>query len=189
MVEMQNPSPSDLCWNVKFSPEQDWIEEPLHTAVGNIWGRAHHIARSQLGDEAVAHEIIEAAIEKTLRRLQEDGHRTAEDVARLLERSLQQEVRRRRRAAKRLVYMGSNQELPPGSPQNPHALVDSAIDLEVILHGVSSSVRFALLLRYSRFRWSEVAAVLGTTEAAIRLRCKRALDKIRQKLEGEDHET
>ena len=92
MVEMQNPSPSDLCWNVKFSPEQDWIEEPLHTAVGNIWGRAHHIARSQLGDEAVAHEIIEAAIEKTLRRLQEDGHRTAEDVARLLERSLQQEA-------------------------------------------------------------------------------------------------
>lgn len=189
MVEMQLPSPLDLCWNVKFPPEQEWIEEPLHIAVGNILERARHVARSQLGDEAVALEIVETAIEKTVRKLQENGHRTAEDVARLLERSLQQEVRRRRRAAKRLVYMGSNQELPLGSMQNPHALVDSAIDLEVILHGVSSYVRFALLLRYSRYRWSEVAAVLGTTEAAIRLRCKRALDKIRQKLEGDNHET
>jgi len=189
MVEMQNPSPSDLCWNVKFSPEQGWIEEPLHIAVGNIWERAHHVARSQLGDEAVAQEIIEAAIEKAVHKLQEDGHRTAEDVARLLERSLQQEVRRRRRAAKRLVYMGSNQELPTGPSQNPHAVVDSSIDLEVILHGVPSYVRFALLLRYSRYRWSEVAAVLGTTEASVRLRCKRALNRIRKMLESGNHET
>jgi DNA-directed RNA polymerase specialized sigma24 family protein len=189
MVEMQLPSPSDLCWNVKFPPEQGWIQEPLHIAVGNIWERAHHVARSQLGDESLAPEIIEAAIEKTVRSLQGDGHRTAEDVARLLERSLLQEVRRRRRSAKRLVFFGSNQELPSGSVQNPQGRVDSSIDLEVILHGVPSYVRFALLLRYSRFQWSEVAAVLGTTEAAIRLRCKRALDKIRQKLESENHET
>jgi len=64
MVEMQLPSPSDLCWNVKFQPGQEWIEEPLRIAVGNIWERAHHVARSQLGDEALAPEIIEAAIER-----------------------------------------------------------------------------------------------------------------------------
>lgn len=189
MVEMQLPSPSDLCWNVKFQPEQEWIEEPLRIAVGNIWERAHHVARSQLGDEALAPEIIEAAIERAVGRLQEDGHRTAEDVARLLERSLLQEVRRRRRAAKRLVYVGSNQELPTGDVQNPLAPVDSSIDLEVILHGVPSYVRFALLLRYSRYRWSEVAEALGTTEAAVRLRCKRVLNRIRKKLESENHET
>jgi len=189
MIEMQVPSPSDLCWNVKFPPEQGWIEEPLHIAVGNIWERAHHVARSQLGDEALAPEIIEAAIERTVLRLQEGAKRNPEDVARLLEISLFQEVRRRRKAAKRLVFVGSNQELSPGSIQNPQGRVDSSKDLDVILHVVPSYVRFALLLRYSRFRWSEVAAVLGTTEAAIRLRCKRALDKIRQKLEGENHET
>jgi len=189
MVEMQLPSPSDLCWNVKFPPEQGWIEEPLHIAVGNIWERAHHVARSQLGDEALTPEIIEAAIERTVCRLQACTHQAPEDVARLLEHSFLQEVRRRRKAAKRLVFYGSNQELPSGSVQNPQGRVDSSIDLEVILHGVPSYVRFALLLRYSRFQWSEVAAVLGTTEAAIRLRCKRALDKIRQKLESENHET
>ena len=189
MVEMQLPSPSDLCWNVKFPPEQEWIEEPLHFAVGNIWERARHVARSQLGDEGLAPEIIEAAIERTVFRLQAGAQPAPEDVARLLERSLLQEIRRRRKAAKRLVFVGTNQKLFTGSAENPHALVDSSIDLEVILHGIPSCVRFALLLRYSRFRWSEVAAVLGTTEAAIRLRCKRALDNIRQELEGENHET
>jgi hypothetical protein len=70
---------------VKFPPEQGWIEEPLHIAVGNIWERAHHVARSQLGDEALAPEIIEAAIERTVLRLQEGAKRNPEDVARLLE--------------------------------------------------------------------------------------------------------
>jgi len=50
-------------------------------------------------------------------------------------------------------------------------------------------VRLALLLRYSRFRWSEIAAALGTTEAAVRLRCKRAIERIREKQEGEQHES
>jgi DNA-directed RNA polymerase specialized sigma24 family protein len=100
-----------------------------------------------------------------------------------------QEVRRRRKAISRMVYLGSDQELLTGSAQNLHTLVDSAIDLDRILHDIPPDVRIALLLRYSRSRWSEVAAVLGTTEAAVRLRCKRALDRIRQKMDGEIHET
>jgi DNA-directed RNA polymerase specialized sigma24 family protein len=107
----------------------------------------------------------------------------------LLDRSFLQELKRRRKANSRLIFVGSSQEVSSGSAQNPHVPLDSAIDLEVILHGVPPDVRFALLLRYSRSQWSEVAAVLGTTEAAVRLRCKRALNKIRQKLEGKNHET
>ena len=189
MVEMRSPSPSDLCWNVRFPPEQEWIEEPLRIAIGSIWERANHVARSQLGDEALAPEIIEAAIEKTVLHLQTGPPRSPEEVELLLERSFRQEVRRLRKANNRLIFVGSNQELTSGTAQNPHARIDSAIDLEGILRDVPSNVRFALLLRYSRSRWSEVAAVLGTTEAAIRLRCRRALDRIRKKLEGENHET
>jgi DNA-directed RNA polymerase specialized sigma24 family protein len=189
MVEMRSPSPSDLCWNLKFTPEQEWIEPILHIAVGNIWQRAHRVARSQLDDETLAPEIIEVAVERTIRSLQADVHRDPEEVALFLERSFLQEVKRRRKANNRLIFVGSSQELPSASTQNPHALVDSAIDLEVILHDIPPEVRIALLLRYSRSRWSEVAAVLGTTEAAVRLRCKRALDRIHRKLEGENHET
>ena len=189
MVEMQLPTPSDLCWNAKFSPEQEWIEQTLHVAIGNISRRAYHVAHSQLDDESLAPEIMEVAIEGAVRRLQTGPPQGPEEVALLLERMFLQEVRRRRKAISRMVYLGSDQELLTGSAQNLHTLVDSAIDLDRILHDIPPDVRIALLLRYSRSRWSEVAAVLGTTEAAVRLRCKRALDRIRQKMEGEIHET
>lgn len=189
MVEMQVPSPSDLCWNLKFPPEQEWIKQALQIAVTNLWQRAQHVARSQLGDEALAQEIIEAAIDKAARRLQAGPHRGSEEVTLLLKRQFAQEVRRRRKANKRLVFVGSSQELASDSAQDSQTQLDSAMDLEVILHDVAPDVRFALLLRYSRSRWSEIAAVLGTSESAVRLRCKRALDRIRQKLEGEDRKT
>ena len=188
MVEMQLPTPSELCWNAKFPPEQEWIEQTIHVAVVNVWRRAHHVAHSQLGNDSLVQEIMEIAIEGAVCRLQTDSPQGPEYVASLLERLFLQEVRRRRKANNRLVYLGSNQELLTGSAQNPHTLVDSAIDLDRILRGIPPDVRIALLLRYSRSRWSEVAAVLGTSEAAIRLRCKRALDRIRQKLEGLIHD-
>jgi len=189
MAKMRSPSPFDLCWNLKFPPELEWIEPALHIAVGNIWERAHHVARSQLADEALALEIIEAAIEKTVLRLQADPPDGPEEVALLLERSFLQEVNRRRKANKRMIFVGSSQDLPSGPAHVSNTVVDSAIDLEVILRDVPPDDRLALLLRYSQFRWSEVAAALGTTEAAVRLRCKRALDRIRKKLEGENHGT
>jgi hypothetical protein len=187
MVEMQNPTPSDLCWNAKFPPEQEWIERTVHVAVGNIWRRANHVAHAQLGDDSFVPEIMEVAIDNAVRHLQTGSPQSPEEVAVLLERLFLQEVKRRRSANKRLVYVGTDQDLPTGSAQNPHVPIDSAIDLDRILHDIPPGVRIALLLRYSRSRWSEVAAVLGTSEAAVRLRCKRALDRIRRNMEGEIH--
>ena len=97
--------------------------------------------------------------------------------------------RRRRRANGRMVFVGSSDELPPTPVRNPQIQIDCALDLEIILQGEPPDVRLALLLRYSRFRWSEIAAALGTTEAAVRLRCKRAIERIREQQEGEQHES
>lgn len=189
MVEMRLPTPSDLCWNAKFPPEQAWIEQTTRIAVGNIWQRVQQVARAQLGDESFAPEIMEVAIEGAIIRLQTGSRQGHEDVAQLLKRLFLQEVKRRRKASNRLVYVGSSQELPTGSAQDPHTRVDSAIDLEKLLHDSSPEVRMALLLRYSGSQWSEVGAVLGTSEDAARLRCTRALDKIRQEMEVDIHET
>ena len=79
--------------------------------------------------------------------------------------------------------------MPPTPVRNPQIQIDCALDLETILQGELSDVRLALLLRYSRFRWSEIAGALGTTEAPVRLRCKRAIERIREKQEGEQHES
>jgi DNA-directed RNA polymerase specialized sigma24 family protein len=131
--------------------------------------------------------MIEIAIGKAVDRLQLNSQASPEEVTQLLERLYLQEVRHRRKANNRLVLVGVSEDLPSNSTQNPQSQVDSAIDLEIILHNIPPEVRFALLLRYSQSRWNEIAAVLGTTEASIRLRCKRALNRIRQKLEDKKH--
>ena len=64
-------SPSDLCWNVKFSSGQEWIESTVHAAIKRVWQRAQNTARSQFGDESLAVEMMEVAIEKLVRRLNE----------------------------------------------------------------------------------------------------------------------
>jgi DNA-directed RNA polymerase specialized sigma24 family protein len=181
------PSPSEICWGIKLAPEQKWIEKAIHFAVANIQQRAHRIALSHLGDESLAMEMIEIAIDKAVQRLQLKSQASPEEVMQLLERLYLQEVRQRRKANNRLVLVGASEDLPSKATQNPQSLVDSAIDLEIILRDIPPEVRLALLLRYSRSRWNEIAAVLGTTEASIRLRCKRALNRIRQKLEDQNH--
>jgi DNA-directed RNA polymerase specialized sigma24 family protein len=186
---MRNLSPADLCWRIKIPPDQKWVEEALHAAGKEIWRQAHHIARAQLGDEALAPEVIEAAMEKAAPHLLAGPPRGNDEVVFLLKRLFIQEVRRRRKSSNRLVFVGSSQELRSESTGSSQARVDSTIDLELILQDVPPDVRFALLLRYSKSRWSEVAAVLATTESAVRLRCKRALDRIRQRLEREGHKT
>lgn len=175
-------SPSDFCWNVKFSPEQKWIEEAVHGAIKIIWQRAQNAARSQCGDESLAREMMEIAIQKAVDRLQAGSPVGPNEAGPLLYRFFVQEARRRRNANRKLVFHGSNAELPPAIVKNPYLPVDSALDLDIILHGEAPEVRRALLLRYSRTRWTEVASILGTTEASIRIRCHRALKRIRQRL-------
>jgi DNA-directed RNA polymerase specialized sigma24 family protein len=44
-------------------------------------------------------------------------------------------------------------------------------------------VREAMMLRYGNAEsWAEVAAKTGTSRAAIRMRCKRFLDRIRRRI-------
>jgi DNA-directed RNA polymerase specialized sigma24 family protein len=180
-------SPSNLCWNVIFPPEQEWIEKTLHVAIKTIWQRARNTARTQFGDESLAVEIMEVAIEKAINRLKEGPPVGSDEASLLLDRFYAQEARRRRKANRKLTFLGSSAELPSNPVQNPLAPVDSAIDLDVILQGTPPEVRLALLLRHSRARWSEVAEILGTSAASIRVRCQRALKKIRHRLGISEH--
>jgi DNA-directed RNA polymerase specialized sigma24 family protein len=189
MTEMRTPSPADLCWNVKFPPEQDWIEESIYAALHRICGRARGAAQPVAGDESLAAELMEVAIEKAVSKLKEGPPAEAPEVALMLCRLYAQEVRRWRRANSKMALFGSIEDLPCDSIQNPLAPVDSAIDLEVILHDEPPSVRLALLLRYSQTQWAEVADILECTEASIRVRCRRAIERVRKRLRIKDNGT
>ena len=184
---MPLPSPSDLCWNVKFPPGQEWIEKAVRGAIETVWQRAQSTARVQFGDESLAVEIMEVAIQKAVNRLNNGAPLEPDEVSLVLSRFCAQEVRRRRNGNRKLVFLGSSAELPASPVQNQFSSVDSTIDLGVILHDIPLEVRLALLMRYSRTRWTEVAAILGTSEASIRVRCQRALKRIRQRLGVNQH--
>jgi hypothetical protein len=184
---MPLPSPSDLCWNVKFPPGQEWIEKTVRGAIETIWQRAQSTARAQFGDESLAVEIMEVAIQKAVNRLSTGAPVELGEACLVLSRFHAQEIRRRRYGNRKLVFLGSNAELPASPVQNQFSSVDSTIDLGVILHDIPLEVRLALLMRYSRTRWTEVAAILGTSEASIRVRCQRALKRIRQRLGVNEH--
>ena len=60
---------------------------------------------------------------------------------------------------------------------------EAAIDGERILADAPPKVREAMMMRYgSSESWKDVAARTATSPAAIRMSCKRFLDRIRQKL-------
>ena len=60
---MRLPTPADLCWNVKCSPDQEWIERTLRIAVENVWPQALEAAHSRNGHGSHVVEIVESAIE------------------------------------------------------------------------------------------------------------------------------
>jgi hypothetical protein len=186
---MTRPSPLDLCWNVRIPSGQEWIETTAHAAINIVWQRAQNTARSHFGDESLAVEMMEVAICKMVDRLNRGSPVDPDQASNILLRLFAQEVRRRRNATRRLVFLGSSEELPNTAAENPFSIVDSVLDLEVILHDIAPEVRLALLLRHSRTRWSEVAEIIGTSEAGIRVRCQRALNKIRQRLEINEDES
>ena len=69
------------------------------------------------------------------------------------------------------------------SSDSPFSATDAAIDVEKILRDAPPKVREAMIMRYgSSESWSDVAVRTATTTAAIRMSCKRYLDRIREKL-------
>ena len=129
---MRLPTPADLCWNVKCSPEQEWIERTLRIAVENVWPQALEAAHSRNGHGSHVVEIVESAIEHAVCRLKTGDPLGPEQVTQLLQRLVLQEVRRRRRASGRMVFVGSSEELPPTPVRNPQIQIDCALDLEII---------------------------------------------------------
>ena len=81
-------SPSELCWNVRFPPGQEWIETTVQAAIETIWRRTHSTARSHFGDESLAVEMMEVAIEKTGNSLSNGAPADSSEASLLLLRSM-----------------------------------------------------------------------------------------------------
>ena len=180
---MASPSPLDRCWVVKDSPGSLPIMPAVRAAVERHWPDTQRAAASVLGDETLAAEIMEGAIEQAVAYLADHPPEDQEDVSAVLSRFCRQEVRRRRKERTPFVFIDFSvaseasvlfahfrRRRSDRRGKNPRRCP-------------TPTVREAMMMRYgSSESWSDVAARTGTSPAAIRMKCKRFLDRIRQKL-------
>jgi DNA-directed RNA polymerase specialized sigma24 family protein len=178
---MGSPSPLDRCWMLNDSPGTLPLTPAVRAAVEWYWSDLQCAATSVLKDESLAAEIMEDAIARAVAYLADHPPKDQDDVNAVLSRFCRREVGRRRKRHSRLVFIDlSAAQL--SSSDTPFSIADAVVDVERILRDAPPEVRQAMMLRYgSSESWSEVAAVTGSGSAAIRMRCKRFMDRIRRK--------
>ena len=182
---MKSPSPSDLCWVIGFTAQGSWIAPVIRSAVRLEWDAAKQLAARYLGDETLALELMEAAIQQTAEHLEEMQPISVEETRIILARSFRNAVRRKQYANSRLYFVGTSSELEPYWPSPTFATdsADALLDLEALLRDTPADLRQAMLLRYGASdHWSEVGERLKKSKEAVRKSCERELRRIRKRL-------
>jgi len=135
-----------------------------------------HMLRTLLafsGDLEVAREAVAEALAQALRR----GPALRDPLAwtwRAAFKIARGELKRRRRVA------------PPGF-QRHYEIPEPAVDLVAALRALSPSQRAAIVLHHVADRpVREVAAILGMSQAAVRVHLSRGRRRLREKLEASD---
>jgi hypothetical protein len=187
---MTLPSPSDYCWVIGFTPQERWIAPVIYAAVEAEWQRACEIAVTRLGDNTLAPELMELAIQQTAEHLADLSPIGIEEVRAILVRLYRNAVRRRQYADKRLNFRGisADVEVLAESRNHASAAVEAKLDLATLLRDTPDDLRKAMLLRYgARDRWNEVAEEMSKSEEAVRKSCQRELIRIRNRLGLKEH--
>ncbi len=158
----------------------------MRAAVGLELEKAREMAATHLGEEQLASEIMELAIQQTAEYLADLSPIDIEETRVILARFYRNEVRRRQRAETRLSFRGTSADVDYLSPSidSAFAAIEAELDLEAILRDTPADLRRAMLLRYgSRGQWSEVATIMSKSTEAARKLCGRRLKHIRKRLE------
>jgi DNA-directed RNA polymerase specialized sigma24 family protein len=182
---MASPSPSDLVWIIGFTPHGRWIAPIMRAAVRAAWPDAKHMAATLLGDESLAHELMENAIQQTKERLADLAPVSVEEARVILQRDYRNAVRRERRARAKVSLEGTGEDIELFLVPSPPAsdAVHAEHDLATILRDTPPDLRRALLMRYgARSRWEDVATEMQQSKDSIRIRCQRELGRIRKRL-------
>jgi hypothetical protein len=157
----------------------------MRAAVGLELEKAREMAAIHLGDEQLASEIMELAIQQTVEYLADPSPIDVEETREILVRFYRNEVRRRQRAEARLSFRGASTDVEYLSPciDSAFAAIEAELDLEAILRDTPADLRCAMLLRYgSRRQWRDVAKIMSKSTEAARKLCERRLKHIRERL-------
>ena len=127
---------------------------------------------------------VDDLIQNTLLRLHR-GLTDLNDPARLKSFTMKaaiyelQDFYRGRYSTKERLY---DPDMPPDHVDSDSAAAGSAVDVERALGSLSEHARTIMELREFGYRYEEIAEKLDTTEAAVKMQVKRALEKMREAL-------
>jgi DNA-directed RNA polymerase specialized sigma24 family protein len=188
---MITPSPSDLLWVIGFPSEGRWILPLLRESVRAEWPAAIRLAKAKLGDDVMAREMMETAIQQTQEFFADERPTEIEDVRRTLRRFYWNALRRERRKSSKLSLWGLSNNLevllPPDTATAER--ITARIDVNTVLQETPPQLRHALLTRYgARAHWQDVANEVAKSVDAIRMQCARELRHLRAKLNVHAHE-
>jgi DNA-directed RNA polymerase specialized sigma24 family protein len=181
---MFSSSPSDLVWVIGFTPQGRWIAPVVRAAIRVEWPEAQQMAFSQLGDETLAPELMELAIQQTAEYLADRTPVGVDETRTILSRFYRNAVRRRKRADQRLLFRGAARDIEFLTPptQSFESSVEAEIDLGTILDETTPDLQLAMLMRYgARSSWKDVAKETAKSIDAIRMGCRREVSRIRKK--------
>jgi RNA polymerase sigma-70 factor (ECF subfamily) len=139
--------------------------------------RAYFIKR--LGEQSVVDDLVQNTMLRVHDGL-DDLNRTDRLKAFAMKAALfeVQDYYRGRYDAKENLY---DPELPPEQPGGG-APVEASVDVERALDTLKPQARRVMELRELGYKYREIAEEMDTTEAAIKMRVKRAFDKMRDAL-------
>jgi len=137
----------------------------VRAAVERHWPDTQRAAAYVLGDETLAAEIMEEAIEQAVAFLADNPPENHEAVSTALSRYCKLEVGRRRKQRAPFVFIDSAPASEASSFHSPISAMDAAIDAKSILADAPPRVREAMMMRYgSSESWSDVAARTETVQ-------------------------
>lgn len=182
---MFSPSPSDLVWVISFTPQGKWITPVLRAAVRLGWREAREFAVAQLGDDSLAPELMELAIQQTAEYLAGLPPVDADEASGILLHLYRNAVRRKKRSESQLQFLGTGGdiEILSRSTISFESPVEAEIDIDTILDDTPPDVRMAMLMRFgARWSWKEIAKATSKSADAIRMSCRRELTRVRRKV-------
>lgn len=157
------PKKNPLWWDRDLDRSGRPIREDVRAAAHEVWGQVCNRARTLLGDDADAAEMLEVSVEAVSRYL--DCKKIplfSTKIAALLDRAFLCRVKKRHHKRERIKTVGTTIELAELEPiPDWSAKVDRELDLRKILQHLSPRSCSILWLRQDGHDWQYIADKLG----------------------------
>jgi DNA-directed RNA polymerase specialized sigma24 family protein len=171
-------------WDRDLDSAGNPIRADVRSAARELWDYACQKARTFLGDDSEAPELMEKCVLQVSRYLDRRAVPLFEENTKgLLLCAFYRSIRRQISKLRRFTLMADFSSIKPPRLGRPSVTKeDCRLDAEKLLHQLNDRVRHMYELRDAGHDWKEIATIFNTTEGAARTEFSRELKRLKTKL-------